>query len=261
MLWSRIGLCCSIALLSACAAREPAPTAFDGPATWRRTVEIAEAEWRRFGQQVVYFRYGDDGGETRIIDPVRLWEDDRKAYEPLLDYWSVVGEDKATFQSWRGCQGDWAQKCPWQLPWSAAFISYIMVTAGMAEGEFRPDGEHWDYVRYLISRSKNPGAVFEPDSIEAHAPRPGDLICKTRAGATPPAVDKLIAEPTRFGGSLPMHCDFVVANNGATIEAVGGNVLNSVSKSMIPAMDGKLTSGRAGKWFIIMRNLYRLPDM
>lgn len=256
MIRSSIGLCFLIAVLSGCASREPAPAALDGPATWRRTLEIANGEWRRFGEQVVYYRYGDDGGETRIIDPVRLWEDDRKAYDALLDYWSAVGEDRTTFQSWGGCQGDWAQKCPWQLPWSAAFISYIMASAGIPESEFRADAEHWDYVRHLISRSKNPGAVFGPAPIEAYAPQPGDLICKTRAGATPPDPAKLIAEPTKFGGSLPMHCDLVVANNGTTIEAVGGNVLNSVSKSMIPAMDGKLIAGRAGKWFVILRNLH-----
>ena len=257
----QIGLSLGLALLAACAA-EPEPAApFDGPAAWRRSIEIAKAEWRRFGEQVVYYRYGDDGGETRVIDPVRLWEDDRKAYEPLLDYWAVVGEGRSTFQSWRECQGAWAQKCPWQLPWSAAFISYIMASAGIPESEFHADAEHWDYVRHLISRSKNPGAVFAPETIEAYAPKPGDLICKTRAGATPPPAEQLIAHPTKFGGSLPMHCDFVVANNGATIEAVGGNVLNSVSKSMIPAMDGKLIPGRAGKWFVILRNVHGQPAM
>ncbi|MGH6932796.1 MAG: DUF2272 domain-containing protein, partial [Dongiaceae bacterium] len=252
----RIGLILLVVLLTACVARREPAVPFDGPAAWRRTIEITTAEWRRFGQQVVYFRYGDDGGETRIIDPVRLWEDDRKAYQPLLDYWAVVGEDKATFQSWRGCQGDWAQKCPWQLPWSAAFISYIMVAAGIPDSEFRPDAEHWDYVRYLISRSKNPGAVFQPELVDRYGPGPGDLICKTRAGTAPPSAEDLVANPTRFGGSLPMHCDFVVANGGDIIEAIGGNVLNSVSKSMIPARDGRLIGGRAGKWFIILRNKF-----
>jgi hypothetical protein len=251
---SRIGLWLVIPLLSACVSRPEPVAELDGPALWRRTVEIATREWQRFGEQVVYFRYGDDGSETRVIDPVRLWEDDRKAYDALLDYWAAVGEDTSSFQTWRGCQGAWAQKCPWQLPWSAAFISYIMVEAGIPEAEFRPDAEHWDYVRHLISRSKNPGAMFMPELVEEYAPRAGDLVCKTRAGATPPDPRKLIAEPTKFGGSLPMHCDFVVANNGDSIEAIGGNVLNSVSKSMLPASDGKLMAGRAGQWFIILRN-------
>jgi hypothetical protein len=104
--------------------------------------------------------------------------------------------------------------------------------------------------------------VFEARTIDDYNPGPGDIICKTRAGADPPDAAALIADPDAFGGSLPMHCDFVLVNHGSAtepdgmIEGIGGNVLNSVSKTLIPADRGRLVNGRAGKWFIILRNRY-----
>jgi Uncharacterized protein conserved in bacteria (DUF2272) len=252
------GLLLGLFALSACV-EHPVPIRVDGPAIWRNSVAVAEGEWQRFGGQVVHIRE-EDGAEVRAIDPVRLWEDDYKAYEPLREYWSVVDIDD--FDSWSDCYSDFGKRCPWQLPWSAVFISYVLVQAGAPPSVFEPDAEHWDYLRFLIRRSKQPGAVFEPRTIDGYRPAPGDIICKTRAGADAPDAMALIAEPDAFGGSLPMHCDFVLANHGADaepdgmIEGIGGNVLNSVSKSLIPADRGRLVNGRAGKWFIILRNRY-----
>ena len=107
-----------------------------------------------------------------------------------------------------------------------------------------------------------PDAVFEPRMIEDYRPVPGDIICKTRAGADAPDAAALIADPDQFGDSLPMHCDFVLVNHGSDaapdglIEGIGGNVLNSVSKTMTPAERGRLVNGRAGKWFIILHNRF-----
>jgi hypothetical protein len=188
-----------------------------------------------------------DGAEVRAIDPVRLWEDDYKAYEPLRGYWAVVGIDD--FDSWSDCYSDFGKRCPWQLPWSAVFISYVLVEAGAPPSVFEPDAEHWDYVRFLIRRSKQPDAIFEPRLTDGYRPVPGDIICKTRAGADAPEAEALIADPDQFGGSLPMHCDFVLVNHGSDaapdglIEGIGGNVLNSVSKTLIPAQRGLLVNG------------------
>jgi hypothetical protein len=55
-----------------------------------------------------------------------------------------------------------------------------------------------------------------------------------------------------------MHCDFVLANPGpgGVLEGIGGNVANSVSKSLIPTEEGRLVAGRAGQWFIVLRNRF-----
>ena len=54
---------------------------------------------------------------------------------------------------------------------------------------------------------------------------------------------------------LVPHCDIVVESKGQTLQAVGGNVRNSVSKSILTlSPDGYLqpTSGRP--WFLIVEN-------
>jgi hypothetical protein len=250
------------AVLGACVARPPPEPPLDGPAAWRRSIEVALGEWRKFGGQVVHYRYDPAGVPTVVIDPVRRWEDDRGAYESVLSYWASVGEDPGSFDSWQSCFSGWQRKCPWHLPWSAAFVSYVMQEAGVPRRDFPRVAEHWAYVRFLIAHARSPGALFRPERVDAYRPEPGDLICKTRGGASPPDVDRLIADPDAFSGGLPMHCDIVVANRGGplapdgVIEAIGGNVMNSVSKSLIPSRGGYLVPGLAGRWFIILRNAY-----
>ncbi len=247
-------------LLAACAAPPPEPP-IDGPAVWRQTIAVAEREWQRFGGQIVRYETDAAGGRRTVIDPVRTWEDDRGAYDALVGYWAAVGEDPTSFDSWSGCYARWERKCPWQLPWSAAFVSYVMREAGLPRGLFEPNANHWVYVRQSIWRAARPGAVFQPEPVEHYAPQPGDLICKTRAGVAAPAFDAVLRDPYLLRG-LPMHCDIVVANDGAPdgiIEGIGGNVLNSVSKSLIPARDGRLVGGLAGRWFIILRNVHATP--
>lgn len=255
-------------LLGGCAAMPlPTPplTQEQGRAAWTKSIEVAVGEWQRFGGQVVHLRRDADGNEVTAIDPVRRWEDARDAYEPLVAYWQAVGEDPASFDSWRDCASSWRRKCPWQLPWSAAFISYVMQQASYSAWDFPPSAEHWEYLKGLIKRAAKPTPVFAAESIDSYAPGPGDLICKTRAGADPPPLAELLADPDRFGSSLPMHCDLVVANHGdaahpdGRIEAIGGNVMNSVSKSILPTRNGLLERGRGGQWLVILRNLFAAP--
>jgi len=251
--------------LAGCAATPmPTPplTAEQGREAWSKSIAVALGEWERFGGQVVHLRTDAEGNEVLAIDPVRRWEDARDAYEPLLRYWASVGEDAESFDSWTDCASSWRRKCPWQLPWSAAFISYVMHAAGYSAYDFPPSAEHWEYLKDLVRRARDPGAVFIPEPIDGYRPGPGDLICKTRAGADAPPFAALLADPDSFGGSLPMHCDLVIANHGGPqqpngrIEAIGGNVLNSVSKSILPAESGYLRRGRGGPWFVILRNAF-----
>lgn len=262
---NRIIPCILVLLLGGCVSTpQPTPplTSEQGRAVWAKSIEVVLGEWQRFGGQVVHLRTDLDGNEVVAIDPVRRWEDARDAYEPLVAYWAAVGEDRESFDSWPVCASGWRMKCPWQLPWSAAFIAYVMQEAGLSAYDFPPSAEHWEYLKGLIKRAQMPVPVFVAEPIERYAPRAGDLICKTRAGANAPPFDELLADPDRFGGSLPMHCDLVIANNGSAehpdgrIEAIGGNVMNSVSKSILPTQAGLLVRGRGGQWFVILRNVF-----
>ncbi|MEX1109539.1 MAG: DUF2272 domain-containing protein [Dongiaceae bacterium] len=255
----------AILLLAGCATPVVPPVPFDGPHAWQRSIEIAEAEWTTFGEQVVAYRYDANGREIQLIDPTGYTEDDRPVYPSMVGYWNAVGEDG--FDSWASCYAGWQRKCPWHLPWSAAFISWVMVEAGMPADRFVPNENHWTYVQNIVARAGDPGRAFLPEAVDRYRPQPGDLICKTRGGAETPDFDVLMKDPGGPGEFLPMHCDLVIANGGSRIipdgfiEAIGGNVANSVSKSLIPSDKGYLIPGRVGAWFIILRNVYRAPPL
>lgn len=255
-------LCCLLGGCASAPAPTPPLTPEQGHAAWAKSIEIALGEWQRFGGQVVHLHTDAEGNEVVAIDPVRRWEDARDAYAPLVAYWAAVGEDPGSFDGWPACLSGWRLKCPWQLPWSAAFIAYVMQEAALSAYDFPPSAEHWEYLKGLIKRARKPAPAFVAETIDRYAPQPGDLICKTRAGADPPPFDALLADPDRFGGSLPMHCDLVIANHGSPerpdgrIEAIGGNVMNSVSKSILPTEAGFLIRGRGGQWFVILRNAF-----
>lgn len=249
------------ALLAACAVEPPvALSPAEGRDIWQRSIALALAEWDRFGGQIVYTAVGADGREARVINPVRVWEDDGAAYETMRAYWRAVGE--GGFDAYAECFAGWRRKCPWHMPWSAAFLSYVMIEAGAPRGSFPPGDEHWTYVRHIVKQAGGPGALFVPESVTAYRPRPGDIVCKTRAGAPPPPFDELVRDPDQFGDFLPMHCDIVVSNNVSAfvapsrVAAIGGNVMNSVSKSLIPTRAGYLETGLGGKWFVILRAVH-----
>ena len=113
------------------------------------------------------------------------------------------------------------------VPWSAVFISYLVRGAGFTEDDFLFSDAHADYARNAFAGK---GAWRACDAAVT-APRPGDLLCNTRARAVGIDTFEGLGENLRAGGSLPMHCDVVVATDAVRREAqaIGGNVLQSVT--------------------------------
>jgi hypothetical protein len=128
-------------------------------------------------------------------------------------------------------------------PWSAAFISYLMQTAGFSRVEFTLSDSHVDYVQaaFEASAAEARGApatgIYRACDVATTRPRAGDLLCATRAGTagTTRFADLPAAMAARVpGAGFPMHCDLVVrADEGgdARMETMGGNVFNSVTLS------------------------------
>jgi hypothetical protein len=55
--------------------------------------------------------------------------------------------------------------------------------------------------------------------------------------------------------SWRMHCDIVVETSGQTLQAIGGNVRNSVSKTIMTlSPDGYVQFSRARPWVLIVEN-------
>jgi hypothetical protein len=124
-------------------------------------------------------------------------------------------------------------------PWSAAFVSWLGRQAGLGADEFQFSEAHADYA----------GAAWQAGSAEAAGrpttyamracdimrtpPRIGDLVCQARgSGAGLDSFEKIgeaLAARRSGGGALPMHCDVVVAVDALGFDAIGGNVLQSVT--------------------------------
>jgi hypothetical protein len=163
------------------------------------------------------------------------WEDGKmKESEPragltLQDYWktgagrgySLAQLASKSFQA--------------SAPWSAAFISWAMRTAG-AGNLFKYSAAHAEYVRAAIANRKaNAAKPFKAYRIGELAPIPGDIVTKPRADSDA-TYDNL-----RAGAKL--HSDIVVEVGPTHVFVVGGNVDNSVKRRRLRLVNGRIAEG------------------
>jgi hypothetical protein len=128
-------------------------------------------------------------------------------------------------------------------PWSAAFISYLMKTAGFSASEFAFSDSHVDYVQAAMEASQAEAAgrespyAYRACDVATTRPRAGDLLCATRASTAGVADFSALAAALASrppGVAFPMHCELVVrADEGgdAKLDTIGGNVVQSVTLS------------------------------
>ncbi|MDR6673620.1 DUF2272 domain-containing protein [Xanthomonas sp. 1678] len=120
-------------------------------------------------------------------------------------------------------------------PWSAAFVSYVMVRAGVSG--FHTSVRHIDYIRAAYQGGAD-GLPYRYADPQQDKPAPGDLLCFLR-GRKQPLGAAGLREALARGGALPWesHCDVVVAANVGgdhTLYLIGGNVLNAVTMRKLP---------------------------
>jgi hypothetical protein len=175
------------------------------------------------------------------------------------------------------------------VPWSAAFVSHVVLNAGVPRLRFAASMAHLDYVSEAARRSRSelsgePATAFYRACDPRRTPmRPGDLLCLHRhPPADLPAIDArtglfgtLVAALAR--GERPvwnLHCDIVVSRDERrrTASLIGGNVLQSVARRDIatdrrgalasprrgPAcfedrMPGTLCRPEGGPWFVLLQ--------
>ena len=132
------------------------------------------------------------------------------------------------------------------MPWSAAFISWDIESAGVPRDQFCPDARHTIYVERMVLRARQPGAVFIPHSVRDYAPRVGDILCAARDdGGT--SLENL--------NRGPGHCDIVVEVRAGEVHAIGGNVGDSVTRSVFPLdASGFLSPISARPFFTVIEN-------
>lgn len=232
--WRKLCLVATLGAIVTGCAIQPAvrrPPVVDPVLVNGNILRAATEEWNAFGGQTVYL----ENGRERI-DPVGIWEDERRGSPRITGYWRSVAED------WSGYNCD--------KPWSAAFISWLMLRAGVPPELFTPSGLHADYLRAIADAGEEPVARFALRDARLFSPRPGDLICATRAGASVPGFDRIPV-------GTPMHCDLVVFNEGGRLESIGGNVRNSVSKTVRQiGADGLLPMTGDRPWVLVVENGY-----
>ncbi|MET4599057.1 DUF2272 domain-containing protein [Stenotrophomonas sp. 2694] len=119
-------------------------------------------------------------------------------------------------------------------PWSAAFISWVMVRAGVPG--FNTSPRHIDYIRaaYQAGPSGVPYRLVDPATAK---PAPGDLLCFLRDRSSTLSYSGLVqALGNGSVGHWKSHCEVVVAANlggDQTLYLVGGNVMNTVAMRLL----------------------------
>jgi hypothetical protein len=201
------------------------------PAASRKVsmVLLAVGEWARYGRQTI--TYSIDA-EPRLE---QLGIKEKDAPQRIRDYWASVKHPELSGLD--------------DVPWSAAFISWDIESAGVPRDLFCPDPTHSIYVERLVERARRPGAAFNPRRPDERAPQVGDLICAARAGSG------VTLDNLNRGAS---HCDLVVEVRPGSVAAIGGNVEDSVTRKVFPLDANGFLSPISGRpVFTVIEN--RLP--
>ena len=273
------GLVAALAL-PASALAASACTAGARHATTDPRIHVAIAEARRqnqlFGGQFI----DRDGGMFRLGYHEAEWDhppgDPTGAWQRVAEFWRAlsdaqpprvmtsagwVSRAEAESEAAKGDRTDVALResllraAIVDTPWSAAFISYLMKTAGFSRDEFAFSDSHADYVRAALEASADEAAgrdtpyAFRACDVATTPVRAGDLLCATRAGSARIAsfgalAAAMAAQPG--ADAFPMHCELVVrADEGgdAKLETIGGNVIQSVTLSRMTLNANKVLSG------------------
>ena len=192
-------------------------------------VLLAVQEWARFGRQTTL--YSVDGPPRTV----QLGIPEREAPERVRDYWKSLDKPERSGLD--------------PVPWSAAFVSWDIESAGVSRELFCPDQRHTIYLERLVERARRPGAAFIPYKPSQRRPEVGDLVCASRAGGTT-TLDNLDRGPG--------HCDIVVEVRADEVHAIGGNVGDSVTRSVFPLdANGFLSPISARPYFTVIES--RLP--
>lgn len=171
------------------------------------------------------FNKWNKSGET-------IKEHDQRTVDRLKEYWQASGK---TYESMKGAH------------WSAAFISYLMKSAGAGDN-FKYATSHSSYIQAAIQNTlKNEGRFkgYKPEDIYVEV---GDLVCYPRSNSG--------ADFTTQGG-YESHCDICVKVDKKKNEAItiGGNVSDSVSKTTVRLTnEGKIDLTKTNKdYFVVIK--------
>jgi hypothetical protein len=157
----------------------------------------------------------------------------------LKDYWIKAGISPQEAE----------RRIDKRTPWSAAFISWVMNTAG-AGPAFAYSTAHQGYIAAAKRNrvTNNQGNPFWAYPITEAAPEVGHIICACRknSGATYDNIDK---------GFRKAHCDIVTEVRPRELIVIGGNVDSSVKRKKPIKTDdrGRVVSSGSCTYFAVIK--------
>lgn len=202
------------------------------PPTRAALIAAARDEWIFFGQQQIDMRR-----EPLSAPRLGLLEDEGEAVQRVALYWRAVDRNLT------------GANC--NQAWSAAFISYLMAVSNVGPQDFSPSDVHFTYLSFLQQREKLPAPAFVLRPAASEPIAAGDLICASRGDNAASALDDI-----RPG--LAGHCDLVIEVHPQQgwAGAIGGNVFNSVSESLVPIdAQSHLIPVAMRPWFVVVKNM------
>jgi lysozyme family protein len=122
------------------------------------------------------------------------------------------------------------------VPWSAAFISYVVKQANPA-GRFHASAQHSVYISQAIRDfiDKKEEAGYWCKRLNEHQPKVGDIICWAREDG--------VDYDHQKGGDYAGHTDIVVEVRPGEIDVIGGNVGDSVTRRTFACDAGGFLKG------------------
>lgn len=170
------------------------------------------------------------------------------AWQRVWQYWRAVPDFYAQNLAWLDGEASTALKRSTLIdqPWSAAFISWLMRTAGLQRNRFAFSASHHDYVRAALAATdaeamgRHTRYGWRACDLAQTPPGLGDLLCFTRGTAAHLDSFAQVREAVA-SGALPMHCELVVAQDDDQVQTMGGNVLDTVTLRQLDLQPG---SGR-----------------
>lgn len=195
----------------------------------RAVVAAATAEWQFFGYQ------------QRDVNGQMIRRGHRETDE---------GYDKRIGTYWKQALGLNRDGDDTDWYWSAAFVSFVMKIAGAGD-RFAYAATHSKYIHWAIRNRLDAIAnvAFLAHRLHEYAPLPGDIIGRPRKGLSM-SYDQA-ATQDRYAG----HCDIVVAARPGILDAIGGNVDDSVTMTSRRTRDDGTLIGADKSWFVVIRTL------
>lgn len=194
-----------------------------------KLVDVAMDEWRFFGSP-----YWNIDGTTQ--DGKKEQEDG--ARQRIGDYWRPLGGPYANLNG-----------SDHGYPWSAAFISFCMRTAGAGK-RFSYSPAHATYINASIraAAASSKTAAFYGLEPSSQPVSKGDLIGYWRGNT------KITVKTALQTGWYQSHTDIVTEVGKGFAYVIGGNVGHSVTRKQVKLNTAGILTDERYSWFVLMSN-------